>query len=282
MAMIPQDSTPTAEQVLDGDGSTGVFRFSDEADTALINEVSVRSEPLQGPDVFHRHALQREHPNAIPAPAGTSDWVTITLLTLLILFTWFRHFFNKIFRQLIAASFNPNTANQIVRDESVLLQRASLILSVISYLLMGLFLHQLSVMYSWKLPLFQSGIVRFALFSIVVALAYSLKMLLLRFLSAVFDQDKAAAQYIFGIFLTVMLCGIVLLPANILLAYAQPALREYTVWIAAGALALLFVWRLVRAVVIWMESIGFTPVYLFLYLCAFEITPLLVIWKLAA
>jgi len=80
----------------------------------------------------------------------------------------------------------------------------------------------------------------------------------------------------------VMLCGIVLLPANILLAYAQPALREYTVWIAAGALALLFVWRLVRAVVIWMESIGFTPVYLFLYLCAFEITPLLVIWKLAA
>jgi hypothetical protein len=54
------------------------------------------------------------------------------------------------------------------------------------------------------------------------------------------------------------------------------------VWIAAGSLALLFVWRLVRAVVIWMESIGFTPVYLFLYLCAFEITPLLVIWKLAA
>lgn len=280
--MVQQDSTVQADTASGSGSTTAVFRFSDESDTTLTGEAQAQSEPLQGPGLFKGHLLKREHPNALPMPAGTSDWITVTLILLLALFTWFRQLFNKIFRQLFSASFNSNTASQIVRDESVLLQRASLILSVISYLLMGLFLYQLSVAYNWQLPLFQSGMMRFALFSILVALAYSMKMLLIRFMSVVFDQDRAAAHYIFGIFLMVMLSGILLLPANILLAYASPVLRDVTVMITGGLLALLFLMRLVRAVIIWMETIGFTPVYLFLYLCAFEITPLLVIWKLAA
>lgn len=264
-------------------GPVSVFRFEDEEANDNMPEadtVPVSEEIPQGPGLFKGHLLQPVHPTAQPFSQPVSDWFTLTLLALVGVFTWFRLFYYKIFKQLFGAFFNITTTNQIVRDESVLLQRASLILSIVSYLLMGLFLYQVSVYRQWEMGLLQSGLLRFTLLSVMIAIAYSGKMILLRFLSAVFDLEKAVAQYIFNIFLMVMMIGILLLPVNILLAYAPALIREWTIYLATGVIGLLFLYRLVRAVGIWTGIPGFSLFYLFLYLCTFEIAPLLIIWKL--
>jgi hypothetical protein len=167
-----------------------------------------------------------------------------------------------------------------VRDESLLLQRASLFISIISYLLAGLFLHQLSVIYKWQLDWLPKGIVRFAIFSTGVAAAYTFKMVLLRFFAVAFGQERPAALYIFNIFLMITMAGLVLLPVNILLAYAPGDTRVWLVPLSLSVLGALFLYRLARAVLIWLGIPGFSVFYLFLYLCTFEIAPLLVIWKL--
>lgn len=263
--------------------ANSVFRFSDEVDSAAIADQTLNySMPLQGPGLFKKHALKPVHPNAQPFEAYNSDWFTISLLLLIGFFTWFRYFFYKIFRQLIGGFFNMTTAQQIVRDESVLLQRASLFISVVSYLLIGLFLYQLSNLFSWQMPFIQSGMFRFVLFSVLAATAYSAKMLGIRFLSVVFDQERPAGIYVFIVFLMVMMAGLILLPANILIAYAPDPIREWTLYISLGLIGCLFLYRLVRAVLIWMGTPGFNVFYLFLYLCGFEIAPLLILWKLTA
>jgi hypothetical protein len=106
-------------------------------------------------------------------------------------------------------------------------------------------------------------------------------MIALRFLSIVFGQERAAAMYIFNIFLMIMFAGLVLLPANVLIAFAPSELRALIFQVSIGLLGLLFLYRLVRAMGIWIGIPGFSFLYLFLYLCAFEIAPLLIIWKVA-
>lgn len=261
------------------------FRFSDtepaEETTVQVDSATGVPVKLNGPGLFKGHLLKQKNPNALPLNDFVSDWFTIALLILLALFTSFRFFYYRIFKQLISAFFNVTVSNQIVRDESVLLQRASLILSVISYLLAGMFLYQVSMHYNWQATYLQKGLLRFGLMAVAIAMAYSTKMVLLRFLSVVFGQERPVALYIFNIFLMLMMVGLVLLPVNILLAFAPSFMREGIIIGALIILGVMFTYRLLRATGIWVGIPGFSFLYLFLYLCTFEIAPLLIIWKLA-
>lgn len=277
---LPADSISARKDSLQAVANS--FRFTDEEDSVLSGtDTGTTSIALEGPGIFKGHALRPVHPNARPVNREVADWFTISLIALVGIFTWFRVFYYRIFNQLFGAYFNITTTNQIVRDESVLLQRASLFLSVISYMVMGLFVYQLSEILRWNIPYLQSGLLRFIFFSVAIAASYSVKMIILRFFSNVFDLDKPVALYIFNVFLMVMMIGLLLLPVNILLAYASSQIREWVMWISVGIISLLFLYRLVRAVGIWIGIPGFSVFYLFLYLCAFEIAPLLIIWKVA-
>ena len=145
---------------------------------------------------------------------------------------------------------------------------------------MGLFLYQISIFLDWDMGVLQGGLIRFVFLSLSVAVAYSVKMVLLRFLSTVFDLEKPVALYIFNVFLMIMMIGLLLLPINILLAYGPLQYRYWILLIAVGIITLLFAYRLVRAIGIWIGIPGFSLFYLFLYLCTFEIAPLLIIWKM--
>lgn len=277
---LPADSISARKDSLQAVANS--FRFTDEEDSVLSGtDTGTTSIALEGPGIFKGHALRPVHPNARPVNREVADWFTISLIALVGIFTWFRVFYYRIFNQLFGAYFNITTTNQIVRDESVLLQRASLFLSVISYMVMGLFVYQLSEILRWNIPYLQGGLLRFIFFSVAIAASYSVKMIILRFFSNVFDLDKPVALYIFNVFLMVMMIGLLLLPVNILLAYASSQIREWVMWISVGIISLLFLYRLVRAVGIWIGIPGFSVFYLFLYLCAFEIAPLLIIWKVA-
>jgi hypothetical protein len=261
------------------------FRFQDEEEPANLvkgDTVDEVSRALQGPQIFKGHLLRPVNPNAQPLSNEISDWFTISLIALVALFTWFRFFYYRIFRQLYTSFYNITTTNQIVRDESVLLQRASLILSVISYMLMGLFLYQLSIIWAWDMGFLQGGLIRFVFLSLSVASAYSIKMVALRFLSSVFEIEKPVALYIFNVFLMIMMVGLLLLPINILLAYGPFEYRPWIVLVTLSIIALLFAYRIIRAIGIWIGIPGFSLFYLFLYLCAFEFAPLLIIWKLVS
>jgi hypothetical protein len=231
-------------------------------------------------DIFKDHTLKPVHDRAVFPQHLTPDWLTISLFAVILLFTWYKLFYHRMFLQLINAFFSMATTNQIVRDESVLLQRASLNASVIFYLAGGLFLYQVSVIYNWNHPWLESGFLRFLTFACIIAIIYSAKMLGLRILSNIFNVERPASTYIFTIFLFNMVAGLILMPVVILITYAPAFLQSYSIITVLILLTGILCYRLIRAVVIWM-SIPRAPVfYLFLYLCAFEVAPLLLIRKL--
>ena len=254
------------------------FRFHDVESRDTTEDSVIVPQRLE---LFTTHLLKPHSRSAEPLNMFTMDWFTVVLLGLLVLLTWFKVFYSRIFSQLWDAFFSLTTTNQIVRDESILLQRASLILSVIAYFVSGLFVYQVSIIMSWSHPLLPGGFNRFILFALIIALAYSIKMIFLRFLSVVFKVEKPVATYIFNIFLVNMVIGLLLFPAIILVAYLPSDYRYYIVIIILILLAALLMYRLARAIGIGLTIQRFSLFYLFLYICGFEIAPLLIIYKLA-
>ena len=278
---LSQESAQVDTSANDSAAFTSPFQFTDSQDSSNSAIDSAENKSLNGPGIFKNHLLKPVNPNARPLNDTISDWLTVSLIVMMVFFTWFRLFYYKIFRQLLTSYFNMTASNQIVRDESYLLQRASLVISIISYLLGGLFLYQISVLYDWQIYWLQKGLVRFVLFSLIIAISYSVKMILLRVLSVVFNQEKAAGSYIFNLFLMIMMAGLVLFPANIFLAYSTASVKQFAAIATITLIGLMFLFRLSRAVRIWFSIPQFSFFYLFLYLCAFEVAPLLVVWKLS-
>lgn len=253
----------------------------DSLHSAIVRATdSVLQNAPSSPSIFKGHVLKPVHDKAVFPQNTTPDWLTVSLFGVILLFAWYRIFYHRMFVQLLNAFFSMATTNQIVRDESVLLQRASLNASVIFYITGGLFLYQLSEIYNWTHPWLENGFMRFLTFTCAIAIVYSAKMLGLRILSNIFNVDKPASAYIFTIFLFNMVAGLILIPIVIIITYAPSFLQSYGIMTVLILLAVILCYRLVRAVIIWM-SIPRAPVfYLFLYLCAFEVAPLLLIRKL--
>lgn len=255
------------------------FRFSD-IDT--IRSQSFDRPVPSGPGLFYGHELSPVHRSPQSYNKPNPDWFTIILLLIVFGFVWIWVFYQKILRQIINAFFSSSVANQIVRDENILIQRASVMLSILFYLVSALFLYQISMAFEWKAPWLTNGFSRLIIFALFIALAYSVKLILLKLMGYLFHLDKQVATYIFNIFLMNNILGIVLLPAVILQAYVDTPFTN-SIYIGIVILiAAVFLYRLIRGVFIGLTIPRFSVFYLFLYLCAFEIAPLALIFKLAA
>jgi hypothetical protein len=83
------------------------------------------------------------------------------------------------------------------------------------------------------------------------------------------------------VFLVNNLTGIFLLAAVCCIAFLPAGLRLFVIDASAAVVALLWIFRVGRGIRAWTGTPGYSLYYLILYLCAFELAPLFVIFKLA-
>jgi hypothetical protein len=256
-----------------------VFRFSD-GDTGSAENYFPGKEVLL-PKLFESHTLQRINSHPVPVGRRTPDWFTIVLVFVVIGFTWIRVFYFKIFRQLISAFFSNSISNQVVRDENILVQRASILMSFIFYLTASLFIYQVSIFFEWNFPFLGEGFLRFLVVCLIVAFAYSFKMVMLKGLGEIFNIDRPVAGYIFNIFLINNMLGLMLIPVVVAIAFVVTYSTAVAIYTGVTLVIIAFIYRMVRAITIWMSLPGVSVFYLILYFCTLEIAPLLIVVKLA-
>lgn len=242
------------------------------SDTAIAKE----QETLQ---LFTGHELQQVNKHPQPINRESSDWIFITLLFACSAFVWVKVFYNKIFIQISQAFLNNRITNQIVRDENILVQKASVLLTIIFNLVVSLFLYQISVLYDWEHDYVGTGFNRFLIFALGISLIYTVKFLILKIVGHIFLLDKAIAIYIFNIFLINNILGIALLPVLTFISFSN-IYREYGIYLAFILICGAFLYRIVRGCLVGLSYSRFSILYLFLYLCALEIAPLLILYKI--
>jgi hypothetical protein len=173
--------------------------------------------------------------------------------------------------------FRVSLRQQQIREQVLQTPLPSLLLNILFIVSGGLYacflLHYSSigegvrfwVLYAWCMLLLGS--------------IYLVKFVVLKFVGWVFSISRATDIYIFVVFLVNKMLGIFLLPFLILITFSGVEAREIFITISMAMVFVMWIYRALAAYRPVRNEIKLTPFYFFLYLCAFEIAPLLLIYK---
>ena len=248
-------------------------------DTIVAQAVDTLQVPLKSIFTGHELPVRSIVPRSLEP--RNPDWFTIALFLLLAWFAWTRVVYSKTVGQLFSAFFNINATNQIVRDENILVQRASVMLSLMYYFALALFAFLALDWFSINILWLGNGMFRFLFLLMAIAMAYSLKTVLLKVLGNVFDVERPAASFIFNFTLINNATGVVLIPLVMVSAYLDSSFVTLFFYLSFGVLSISFIYRQIRAFRIWTSMPGVPFFYFILYICTLEISPLLLLYKFA-
>jgi Domain of unknown function (DUF4271) len=209
--------------------------------------------------------------------SNSKDSLFYLLVGILFYFALVRIFFEKYFNNLMTLFFRVSLRQQQIREQVLQTPLPSLLLNILFVLSAGLYacylLHysrigngvRFWVLYAWCMLLLGS--------------IYLVKFMVLKFVGWVFSISRATDIYIFVVFLVNKMLGIFLLPFLILITFSEIEAREIFITISLAMVFVMWIYRALASYRPVRNEIKLTPFYFFLYLCAFEIAPLLLIYK---
>jgi hypothetical protein len=238
---------------------------------SFINPVS-SYEPI-----FKDHLLKPIHDGAIFNTAQHLYWPSIVLFIVLGLLVLLKVISpEKTFRVLNAA-YSLQVARQIEREDYGPLKRTSIVLSVVFIMIAAFLFYKLNLIFGHILK-DKGSFSQYMFFVMVIIFAYSVKLITARLIGFITQTSNLFTEYINNTLIINQSVGVVLLPVMIIIELAP----VNPVWIVLPAtlfLILGYLLRLYRGFLFGGIEEGIGALQLFVYLCALEILPLLVLVK---
>jgi hypothetical protein len=185
--------------------------------------------------------------------------------------------FGKYMHNLFAVFFRVSLKQKQMREQLLQAPLPSLLLNLLFFITGGLYATDL-LQYYHLLP----DVGFWSLFfccALVLVVLYLSKLLMLKLTGWIFNMQQATDTYSFVVFLVNKLLGICLLPLLLLIAFSQPAVVSVAITLSWFLVAGLFAYRYITSFGAVRKEIKVSRFHFFLYLCAFEIIPLLLIYK---
>ena len=205
-----------------------------------------------------------------------TDWMIGMVIASCVIFAWTRMIYGKYIGTLFQSTVNFFTARRTYEESNVVLGRVFFILNILFFINIGMFTTQCVNLYGISTGDVK-GFAQFAMFSAAFMAFYLAKTIVLKILSFIFDTNAFGA-YNFNIYLYNKVYGLLLLPLIAVIPFVPDSLSEKLMWIGLGLFVLFYVITLFRGLRICIKN-RVSIFYLFFYLCALEILPLLTIYK---
>lgn len=206
----------------------------------------------------------------------TKDTLFYLIAGLVLLLALIRAAFSKYLRNLFLLFFQTSVRQKQTRDQLLQNNLASLITNFLFVISGGLYVgllvqyKQLSELSFWWLCLGAA---------LVLLFVYLVKYLFLVFTGWVFNSREAAGSYIFVVFMVNKIMAILLIPFVCILAFADTALIQVGVTLSLGLIVLLFAYRYWVSFLAVQTKLRVNALHFLLYLCAVELLPLVLIYK---
>jgi hypothetical protein len=200
------------------------------------------------------------------------------IIGVLFLLAVIRLFFTKYFSDLFRAFFNPTLSQRQLRDQLSQTPFPALLLNIFFTLSSGLYLFLILRHFNYMTtsrPLYLIPV-----FMVLFMAVYLMKYVFLRFSGWLFGFQEATSGYVFTLYMVNKVLGVALLPFILILAFSTPAFAGVALDISLILIVMLFVYRYIRAYALVKNQIFFSRFHFFIYLCGFEIAPILIIGKL--
>lgn len=199
------------------------------------------------------------------------------IVALLFFYGLVRSVFIKYHNNLMALFFRATLRQQQLRDQLTQTPAPSLMLNALFVLSASLYLSFLAKYYSllsnwdfWQVFLYSAG---------GLILLYAGKYIVMKIIGWILRVDKAADAYIFVVFMVNKVLGIFLIPIVMLMAFPTESIIHAVVVLSLSLVVFLFLYRFWLSYRAVRGEIKVNPFHFFLYLCAFEIAPLLLLFK---
>lgn len=200
------------------------------------------------------------------------------IIGLLIFFAIIRNSFNRYLQDLFKVYFRTSIRQRQIKDQLIQSPLPSLLLNLFFLFSTGMFIALL--LQYFKLGT-QFDFWMLYLYSIAGLLAiYGVKFLLLKFMGWALQVSEATDAYIFIVFTTNKMVSITILPFLIMLALASGTVSRVAVTFGISLVVGLFTYRYFLSYISIHKLIRISFFHFMIYLCAFEIAPLLLINKL--
>lgn len=235
-----------------------------EVMTAPVKKSSPATKSLPGktPDNSDRGSLNR------PA-LGVFIFLSIVMATFGVSVN--RSRFNQLFDSL----YNSNTLKSIYRSnpawfspQNLLLYTAFIIsFSIFIYLLLRPSGTQSSALQWWQIPL-------------AVTFIYILRHITMAVLSYVFPLNNEGNVHNYSIGVHNMMGGLFLIPICLGMIFGPEVMIDFFMIAGFIFLGVIYLLRQTKGLLMALSIKGFNPIYFFIYLCAVEIAPFLIVFRM--
>lgn len=229
------------------------------------------------PSVFYGHSLKITNSTPMFNAGSTSYWPGIVLFLVFCLYVLIRISEPKKIIKIFTSVFSLQEAKQLFREEIKLTKRMSLLLAI-AFILVAAFLVQVTNDYFGLILHDQSSLKQYLFFVATLSIMYIVKFLANHVLAFISSNNDLGKEYLFNVFIFSQTVGIVLFPIVVCLEFT----KYPTEWFLYPALIIsagFYVLRMFRGYIISVSEQNVGILYIFLYLCALEILPLLVLIK---
>lgn len=120
----------------------------------------------------------------------------------------------------------------------------------------------------------------FGLCLLGVTLLVLAKHIVLAIIGFIFPVEKEENRYQFLIIVFGIMLGLFLAPVNILLAYGPNNIHPYLVQGTLGGVVLVYLFRILRGILIANRFIALHKFHFLLYICSVEVAPVIILYKL--
>lgn len=207
----------------------------------------------------------------------SQDWLVYLVAGVLLLLGIIRSSYLKYFNDMFRAFFNPTLSQRQLKDQLSQSPFPNFLLNFFFVISLGLYLYLL--MYRLDYP---TGAIAWMLIPglmLLVGIIYLVKFVVLRFCGWLFGNEELIDAYVFILYLINKVLGILLAPFLVVLAFGSPEMASICLYISIFFIVLLVVYRYVRSYSLVRQYLSFSKLHFFLYLCAFEVVPVLIITK---
>ncbi|WP_158275641.1 DUF4271 domain-containing protein [Marinilabilia rubra] len=211
------------------------------------------------------------------APLLSQNWFLFVLVGLVAITGIVRFRWQKYLSDVFSAVVFSNVANKLQSDTSVNKRLASFWLGFLFYANFSLLLFEtmrISERTFFNLQGFQL-LIGLAGFLVVI---FTLKFVVYKFVGWVFRVQEPTGEYLFQSSVMSKAFGVILMPLVTIFAFLEPEARIWIPRIGLSAFILLYVIQIGRGIVANLRN-TLSGYYIILYLCALEILPLSILYK---
>jgi Domain of unknown function (DUF4271) len=196
---------------------------------------------------------------------------------LLVYYGLMRLFFGRYISNLLALFFRATMRQQQIRDQLMQSPLPSLLLNFLFLVTGGLFLTFVAFNYGLSPVSDIWSLLPWCMALLLVI--YTGKMIILKITGWIFNVTVVTDTYIFIVFLVNKMIGMFLLPVLVVMGFADPPLFNVLLTLTFMMLVFFLGYRFLISYSPIRNEIKVNRFHFFLYLCAFEIAPLLLIYK---